>query len=203
MLAKHSFSAYDEVAIIPAVAAGDQKAFEQLFFQHKDRVYTIALTYTENRMIAEEVVQDVFVRVWKNRGKLKEIGVFSSWIYTIARNRSLTALQKIAREGQRKEALIAYLPTAVSDTDERIRDNYTEALLEKAMTRLTPQQRKVFELSRIQGHSRKEVAEMLNLTPATVSVHLTIALRSIKTYLTSHPELPSFLCSLLIVRLFF
>jgi len=203
MLAKHSFSAYDEVAVILAVAAGDQKAFEQLFFQHKDRIFTIALTYTENRMIAEEVVQDVFVRVWKNRRKLKEIGVFSSWIYAIARNRSLTALQKIARDGQRKEALVAYLPAAVSDAEERIQDDYTEALLEKAMIRLTPQQRKVFELSRIQGYSRKEVAEILNLTPATVSVHLTIALRSIRAYLANHPELSSFLCSFLITRLFF
>ena len=203
MLAKHSFSAYDEVAVILAVAAGDQNAFEQLFFHHKDRVYTIALTYTENRMIAEEVVQDVFLRVWKNRRKLKDIGVFSSWIYAIVRNRSLTALQKIAREDQRKEALISYLPASVSDAEERIEDNYMEALLEKAMTRLTPQQRKVFVLSRIQGYNRKEVADMLNLTPSTVSVHLTIALRSIRTYLSNHPELPSFLCFSLITRLFF
>jgi len=203
MLAKHSFSAYDEAAVILAVAAGDQTAFEQLFFQHKDRVYTIALTYTENRMIAEEVVQDVFVRVWKNRQKLKEVGVFSSWIYVIARNRSLTALRKITREDHRKEAFVSLLPTDINDAEERIQDNYMEALLEKAMSRLTPQQKKVFVLSRIQGHTRKEVAEMLNLTPSTVSVHLTIALRSIKTYLTNHPELSSFLCSSLIIRLFF
>ena len=193
MLAQHSSTAYDEVAVLFAVATGDQKAFEQLFFRHKDRVYTIAFTYTENRVIAEELVQDVFVRVWKNRHKLKEIDNFSSWIGAIARNRALTALQKIAREGERREELISHLPTEVSDAEERVQGNYMEELLEKALTRLSPQQRKVFVLSRLQGHSRKEVAEMLNLTPATVSVHLTIALRSIRAFLTNHLELTSLL----------
>jgi len=193
MLANHSLTAYDEVAVLFAVTTGDQKAFESLFFRHKDRVYTIALTYTENRVIAEEVVQDVFVRVWKNRHKLKGIDDFSSWLSVIARNRALTALQKIARESERREELISYLPTEVSDAEERVQNNYMEELLENALTRLSPQQRKVFVLSRLQGHSRKEVAEMLNLSPATVSVHLTIALRSIRAFLTNHPELSSLL----------
>jgi len=193
MLAHHFLTAYDEVAVLSAVTAGDQKAFERLFLQYKDRVYTIAFTYTENRVIAEEIVQDVFVRVWKNRHKLEEIDVFSSWVYTIARNRALTALQKIAREGERREELVSYLPTEVSDAEERVENNYMEELLEKALTRLSPQQRTVFVLSRLQGRSRKEVAEMLNLSPATVSVHLTIALRSIRAFLTNHLEWSSLL----------
>ena len=193
MLANHSLSAYDEVAVLSAVSSGDQKAFTELFFRYKDRVYTIALTYTEDRVIAEEVVQDVFVRVWKNRQKLKEIDGFSSWIYVIARNRALTALQKIAREGERRKDLISHLPTEVNDAEGRVQENYMQELLESALTRLSPQQRKVFVLSRLQGHSRQEVAEMLNLTPATVSVHLTIALRSVRAFLTNHPELSSLL----------
>jgi len=193
MLANHSSTPYDEVTVLLAVTAGDQKAFGELFFRYKDRVYTIALTYTENRVIAEEVVQDVFVRVWKSRHKLRAIDTFSSWIHVIARNRALTALRKIAREGERREELISYLPTEVSDAEERVQDTYMEELLETALTRLSPQQRKVFVLSRLQGRSRKEVAEILHLTPATVSVHLTIALRSIRAFLTNHLELSSLL----------
>ena len=193
MLANHSFTAYDEVAILFAVSTGEQKAFAALFSRYKDRVYTIALTYTENSTIAEEVVQDVFMRVWKNRAKLKEINNFSSWIHVIARNRALTELQKIAREGERREELISYLPTEVSDAEEKVRYNSMEELLEKALTRLSPQQRKVFVLTRLQGHTRTEVAEMLNLAPATVSVHLAIALRSIRAFLTNQLELTALL----------
>jgi RNA polymerase sigma-70 factor (ECF subfamily) len=193
MLANHSFTAYDEVAVLFAVSTGDQKAFAALFSRYKDRVYTIALTYTENRTIAEEIVQDVFMRVWKNRPKLKEINNFSSWIHVIARNRALTELQKIAREGERREELISYLPAEVSDAEQKVQDNSMEELLEKALTRLSPQQRKVFVLTRLQGHTRTEVAEMLHLAPATVSVHLAIALRSIRAFLTNQLELTALL----------
>jgi len=193
MFANHSFTAYDEVAVLFAVSTGEQKAFAALFSRYKDRVYTIALTYTENSTIAEEIVQDVFMRVWKNRAKLKEINNFSSWIHVIARNRALTELQKIAREGERREALISYLPAEVSDAEEKVQDNAMEELLEKALTRLSPQQRKVFVLTRLQGHTRTEVAEMLNLAPATVSAHLAIALRSIRAFLTNQLELTALL----------
>lgn len=193
MLASHSFTAYDEVAILFAVSTGDQKAFAALFSRYKDRVYTIAFTYTESRTVAEEIVQDVFMRVWKNRPRLKEINNFSSWIHVIARNRALTELQKIAREGERKEELISYWPAEVSDAEQKLQDNSMEELLEKALTRLSPQQRKVFVLTRLQGHTRMEVAEMLHLAPATVSVHLAIALRSIRAFLTNQLELTALL----------
>jgi RNA polymerase sigma-70 factor (ECF subfamily) len=193
MLASHSFTAYDEVAVLFAVSTGDQKAFAALFSRYKDRVYTIAFTYTESRTIAEEIVQDVFMRVWKNRPRLKEINNFSSWIHVIARNRALTELRKIAREGERKEELISYWPAEVSDAEQKLQDNSMEELLEKALTRLSPQQRKVFVLTRLQGHTRMEVAEMLHLAPATVSVHLAIALRSIRAFLTNQLELTALL----------
>ncbi len=184
---------YNEIIILSAVARGDQKAFEALFFRYKDRVYSTAFFYTQHEAIAEDVVQDVFIRVWKNRHKLTGINGFSSWIYTITRNRSLTALQKIAREGKKRKELISRLPARVEDAENRIQEDYMETLLEHALARLSPQQRKVFELSRLQGHSRDEVAEELNLAPATVSVHLTLALRSVKSFLMRHGELSSLL----------
>lgn len=189
MFVNHSLTADEEVTLASAIARGDQKAFEIFFFRHKDRVYTIAFTYTESHTIAEELVQDVFVRLWKNRHKLVNIKDISSWVYVITRNLSLTALQRIAQEGKRKEEMISYIPAGINDVEKKLQKNYVEELLEKALMRLSPQQRKVFTLSRLEGYSRIEVAEMLNLAPATVSVHLTIALRSIRAFFTSNMEL--------------
>lgn len=182
-------TSYNEIAILAQVASSDQKAFGELFARHKDRTYTIALTYTEDPVVSEELVQDVFVRVWKNRHKLPQVESFPSWLYTITRNRALTALKKIAREGKRREELISYLPTGVSDAEQKVDGHYMQKLLEDALVRLSPQQRKVFELLRLQGYSREEVAGQLGLAPATVSVHLTIALRSVRAFLTSRMEL--------------
>lgn len=170
--------------LFTAIACGDQKAFAELFAGYKDRTYTIAFLLTDDVAISEELVQDVFLRVWKNRHKLIELDDFPSWLYTITRNRALTALEKIAREGRKKSALISYLPEA-NGAETKINDQHLLRLLEAALLRLTKQQRKVFELSRLQGHSRDEIANKLGLAPATVSVHLTIALRSVRAFLAS------------------
>lgn len=186
---------FHDNTLLSAVAGGDQQAFAELFSRHKDRTYTVALTLTDDPLIAEELVQDVFLRIWKNRQKLTTLDDFASWLYTITRNRALTALQKIAREGRNRAEFISYLPEKVNDAGKRMDDHDMQQLLETALSRLSKQQRRVFELSRLRGYSREEVAAELGLAPATVSVHLTIALRSVRAFLTSRldPMLAAFL----------
>jgi RNA polymerase sigma-70 factor, ECF subfamily len=187
-------------ALLSAVAGGDQKAFGELFSTHKDRTYTIAFILTDDPLIAEELVQDVFLRIWKNRDKLTTLDDFAAWLYTITRNRALTALQKIAREGRNRSEFISYLPEKVNDAGSKMDDHDMQQLLETALSRLSKQQRRVFELSRLQGYSREEVAQALGLAPATVSVHLTIALRSVRAFLTS--RLDSLLAVFLMIVFF-
>ena len=139
---------------------GDRKAFESFFYEHKDRVNTIALTYTANQFIAEEIVQDVFLRVWKNRAKLNEIESISSWLYTITRNLSLTAIKKIAKEGLHNQDLISHLPFQVNDSDDRINEYSLKKLLEEALQTLSPQQKKIFELSRLKGYDREQILHL-------------------------------------------
>ena len=182
--------------LFTAVAGGDQKAFAELFAKYKDRTYTIAFLLTDDVVVSEELVQDVFLRVWKNRHKLHELEDFPSWLYTITRNRALTALEKIARDGKNKAEFISYLPAEINDTDTKITDQHLNQLLETALSRLSKQQRKVFELCRLKGFNREEVALQLGLSPATVSVHLTIALRSVRAFLSSQID-----SSLIIIRL--
>lgn len=175
--------------IINEIANGNENAFTTLFFHHKDRVFTIAFAYTENRFDAEEIVQDTFLRVWKNRHKLPEIENVEAWLFTIARNLSLTVLKRIARQGVRKENAIAYQPTEINDTNELLQRREIQQLLQKALLRLSPQQRRVFELSRLDGMDRADIAAVLDLSPATVSVHLTIALRIVRAFLLGQKEI--------------
>ena len=170
---------------------GDRKAFEQFFYAHKDNVYSIALTYTDNQFITEEIVQDVFLRVWKNRTKLQEIDSIASWLYTITRNLSLTALKKIAKEGLHHQDIVSHLPFIVNDSADRINEYDLKKLIEEALEKLSPQQKKIFELSRLKGYERDQIATLLNIAPATVSVHLTIAIRNVRAFLSNHLDLIS------------
>ncbi|ANI89615.1 hypothetical protein A9P82_10130 [Arachidicoccus ginsenosidimutans] len=170
--------------LLALISNSDESAFEKLFFMYKNLVYSIALAYTESQADAEEIVQDVFSRIWNYRHNLGAIKNFSAWINTVTRNRSLTILKKRAIEYQRKEDyLSSYFHKETNSTEQYIEDKELQILFEDMLNRLSPQQRKIFELSRIQGQDRKTIAKNLGLSQATVSAHLTIALRTVRTFL--------------------
>lgn len=174
----------DDDDFLIRIAQGNEQAFGNLFNAYKHKVYSTALFLTKSETDAEEIVQDVFSRIWKYRRRLPEVKNFSAWIITVTRNRSLTVLKKIAIEHTRRQAML-YQPdcTSLADTESGLRRKELHLLLQSALRCLTPQQRKVFELSRLEGLDRKTVAASLGLSPATVSVHLTIALKRVRTFL--------------------
>ncbi|AYD47629.1 MAG TPA: RNA polymerase sigma-70 factor [Arachidicoccus soli] len=173
----------ENYCLIKDISKGDEQAFQKLFMYYKDKVYSIALVYSENSNDAEEVVQDIFLRIWKYRAKLMEINNLEAWLITITRNSSLTLLKKRALESKRKEGLSDYFPKYINDTTYLIEEKQLQGILEEALKHLSPRQRKIFELSKIQGKDRTSIAQSLGLSPATVSVHLTIAIRVVRNFL--------------------
>lgn len=169
------------------VALGDQISFETLFRLYKDRVYSIAFVYTESREDAEDIVHDVFFRIWKYRARLTAVRDFNAWIVTATKYRSLTVLSKKAKEYVQQQELKKYLEEAeTNDTESILLDRELQQILQSLLNRLPVQQRKVFELSRLQGFDRHTIAKNMGLSPATVSVHLTSALKTIRTLLRKH-----------------
>lgn len=170
-----------------SIAKGNEQAFEKLFNAYKHKVYTTAMYFTKNETDAEEIVQDVFSRIWRYRAKLPGVKNFPTWITTVTRNRSLTVLKRIALE-QRRRQVMPCRPdrTSLIDTEFEIRQKELNLLLQSALKHLTPQQRTIFELSRLEGLDRKTVAASLGLSPATVSVHLTIALKRVRAFFYEH-----------------
>lgn len=168
-----------------AIARGSQDAFAVLFNRWKHRVYTIAKTYTENQVRSEEIVQDVFLRIWKHRQKLPGIQQLDAWIYQIARNHSLNVLKQMARDRQFHAVELSYLPEWKEAAADRVEVTDLQNLLQEALNLLSPQQRRVFELCRLEGQPREAVALQMGIAKATVSVHLTIALRIVRSYLVS------------------
>ena len=175
------------IDLIHQVAAGEHLAFEQFFFHYKSYVYSIALKFTHDEILAEEIVQDVFVRVWKYREKLSEVQDIDAWMRTVTRNRSLTELKRLAKDAQGKKEYFNWQPTEWKSANSN--GESTDQLLQKAISRLTPQQQKVFELSFLEGMKREQIAELLDISPATVGVHLKLAARSVRAFLTNQSDL--------------
>lgn len=173
--------------LLSAIASGDENAFRQVYDQYRKRIYSYAFNLTESADKANEIVQEVFVKVWINRQKLKEISNFNSWLHTIARNVFYDAIKKIANESRAVKTLKVVSDDASHDTDYFILNRENEKLLHSILEKLPEQQRLVFQL-RSQGLKREEIAAQLNISENTVRVHLTRALAFIKTHLSNHTD---------------
>jgi RNA polymerase sigma-70 factor (ECF subfamily) len=179
---------HTDTALLFSIAGGDEKAFSQLFHSYKQLVYNVAWTYTENKALSEEILQDVFLIIWKNREQLTAIKDLSAYLYIIARNRSLRVLKQVAAARAQDIRSASYLTASDDDPAYRLSEQRMQELLRNALAILSPQQRKVFELSRIEGLPREEIAKKMGISKATVSVHLTIALRLVRAFLVSSLE---------------
>ena len=173
----------NEKELLALIAKGDEIAFSKLFFQFKDRIYSIAFKLTKSTIAAEEIVQEVFLKIWLKRASLTEIENFSAYLFIIARNDVYKGLKQIAQH---------HAPTSLSvDSHSFVNNNNTaDYLMEKehcqvlhmAIDRLPNQQRQVYQLVRDQGLKRNEVAIQLNLRPETVKFHLAQAMKNIRTF---------------------
>jgi len=174
--------------LLRRIAANEEGAFATLFHHYKHFVFTIARAYTENQVRSEEIVQDVFLRVWKNRQNLPKIENLEAWICRIARNRSFSVLRIMARDRQFMSAEYNYLPPQAEPSGRISEMEDVNRLLREGLQLLTPKQRRIFELSRLEGHPREDIARELGIAKATVSVHLTVAIRTMRSFLLSRLE---------------
>ncbi|MFD2286726.1 RNA polymerase sigma-70 factor [Pedobacter petrophilus] len=179
----------NEKLILANIATGDQQAFGILFNFYRNKVYGYALAILQEETAAEEIVQDVFIKLWVKRQSLPIIENFGGFLRTIARNETLNALKKVALE-QKKHQIANQNTTDIdSGTENEIQFRETKKLLETAIEKLPPQQKLIYNLCHIEGLKQKDVAQKLNISPLTVKTHLRDAIKSIKNFLIIHDEI--------------
>lgn len=197
-----SFSNIDKTLILQ-VSEGDEYAFRKLFDQYRDKVFSIAWKITGVKSAAEDVVQEVFIKLWMNKEKLAEVENFNAYVNTITRNHILNNLRKVAYEQIFLEDLIREQSVNTKNVSDPVLYNELQNLVHRAIQQLSPQQKKVFQLSRTKGLKHAEIAVQLNISRSTVKDHMVEALRSIKIFLDTHESLISLLIFVHIRHLLF
>lgn len=177
-----SQSPYNERELLKLVAASDKNAFTQVYNNYRNKIYSIAFELTESSVVAEEIVQDVFLKIWVKRTTLDEVTHFRAYLFTITRNYVFTALKRIARQETIEVNAMQDAPLYYHDTENRVLNNEYTRLIQAAIDRLPEQQRQVYNLIKKEGLKREEAAAALRLSPETVKTHLAQAMRSIRTY---------------------
>ena len=176
-----------EKELLCRVAEGDETAFSLLFNAFHQRLGVYVHRLTESLPATQEIVQDVFVKIWLKRAILPELQSFDAYLFRAARNHVFNYLRKLARERVQQASLEAGIPSS-ADGETAAEDARTEeeylGLLDQAIDHLPPQQKKIYLLHRRQGLSHSEIANRLHLSVDTVKKHMSLALRSIREYLS-------------------
>ncbi|GGH16320.1 RNA polymerase sigma-70 factor [Pedobacter zeae] len=175
-----------ERALIDKIVEGDEQAFSVLFFKYLSVLQLFAAKFTKSDDAAEEIIQDAFLRVWLNRDKLAEVDNVKAYLYKYVSNECLSYLRKKLKEDRVVDAFTARQQDSHNNTIETINLNEVTKIIAIAVEKLPDQRRNIYQLSRRDGKTIPEIAELLNISPNTVKNALVIALKSIRIHLDQH-----------------
>jgi RNA polymerase sigma-70 factor (family 1) len=172
------------------ISQNNEDAFKCLFKQERNKLFQYIFKITKSREASEEIVMDVFMKLWMSRQILTEIQHFPSFFFHIARNKALDFLRRAAKDHVLQELIWDEIQ-AVSDnrTDEKLLCDELHQELNVAINKLSPQRQIVFKLSREQHMTHDQIAAHLNLSKSTVKNHMIDALRSVKQHLGHNLDL--------------
>lgn len=174
------------------ISEGNKEAFRCLFDNYRNKIFSIALKFTGEKQASEDVVQEVFIKLWTNRENLPAIRNFNAYLNTIVRNHLFNYLRKIAHE----QAVVKKMAIAIVQGEQQNNEvfdglYYKElySLVSKAVNQLSPQQKKVYNYSRIEGLKHHEIAEAMGISTSTVKGHIVEALKHIKNAISANQEI--------------
>lgn len=186
-----NMDALDEKLLLQQIAEGSEKAFAVLVERKWNNIYWQALTYVKSTHAAQDIVQEVFVKIWQTRKKLPQIDRFDSYLFIVARNHIISELRKrtdfplSADEFDLEEN--NYRP------DTALMQKNLATLIARAIELLPPQQKKAWELSRDKGLSHEQIAELMQVSKEAVKKHICRALNFLRSYISAHSDITTLL----------
>jgi len=180
MTADQNFNDENQNALLKQISLGDEVAFRQIYHHFYKKLLQFAFALTRNKEAAEELVEDVFIKFWKNKQSAENIRNLKVYLYTATKNTCLNYLSSKANSNLTKPFDAINIELAGPPHPDQIliyRETYTK--IKSAIESLPPRCKMIFKLIREDGLKYKEVTEILNLSVHTVEAQMTIAMRRI------------------------
>ena len=181
------------------VAAGDEHAFSSLYERYHYPLYRNVFRLVQSEEEAKDIIQEIFISLWENRARLSADRPVNGWLFTLSYNRSVNYLKKKLRQEAKADLLAA---VAEAPADAELLD-MQRALLEEAVSQLSPRKKKVFELCKLEGKTYDQAALELGLSKHTVGEYLQEAMTFIREYVRQHPSYGASALALFVTDLFF
>jgi RNA polymerase sigma-70 factor (family 1) len=173
-----------ERELLYRISQGDEVAFTDIFNHYSQRIWMFVLKKTKSETIAEEIVQEVFLKLWVKKETATDIEDVASFLYTMAINKTYDYFKKVAGDSRKLENFWHQIQQAApsSPVEETIDFRESLEIVNQAIEQLPPQRKKIYLLNRMEGLSYEEIAQQLNISKSTVSNQLVEATKFIREY---------------------
>lgn len=175
---------YDETTLLARIAEGDEAAFNVIFERYRDKLYHYMLKITKLPEISEEIVMDVFMKLWFGRELLSNIRQLEGFLHKVAYYKAIDFLRVTSRQSRLQEAYAKRMEKEPEKrADELMIDEEMRQLLYNAIKQLPPKRKLIYKLSREKGLTHDQIAEALHLSRNTVKNNIVSANKSISDFL--------------------
>jgi RNA polymerase sigma-70 factor (family 1) len=187
--------------MVQKMSAGDEQAFALLYEEYRQGLYAYIVRLVKSPDMAEDIVQEVFIKVWEHRHQLEQIQSFRAYLFTAARNHTINVLKRISREDAAKAEVTRHfsiLRAQSADAEQTVLSKEYNQMLSAMLASLPHQSQKVFHLCREEDKSYNDVASLLGISRNAVKKHM---VRSMKIFRDSLGAEFSVILSFLLLRL--
>ena len=181
-------SSCDEKELLVQLRKGNEDAFDFFYQKHSAQIFRKLYKMTRVSSISEELLQDVFVKIWEKRHLIDPEKSFKSYLFQIAQNLVYDLYRKVARDERLQSEIKKSFVEIQYLTEEGIHLKDTQQIISQAIDALPPQQKLVFTLCKIEGKSYDEVSTALGVSTSTINGHIVKATKSIKRYMFKYED---------------
>ncbi|MDR2950469.1 MAG: RNA polymerase sigma-70 factor [Prevotella sp.] len=168
------------IELIELISDGDRNAFRSVFLSYFPKVKYFIVHLIKEEAAAEDISQDIFIKIWENRVSLKEIQSFDAYIYKMAKNAVINEFKKKDLEEKYYNYNYSSSQENYISIEEELFAKEIRLLTELTVSKMPEQRRKIYEMSRMEGIKNEDIAKKLGITKKTVENHINLALKEIR-----------------------
>lgn len=172
----------EDKELLTKLKEGDELAFVKIYNQYRNKVYSYAYQLSKSADTAEEIVQEVFIRMWQKREQINTDFSFQGYIKKITLNHVLNHLKKIAREKALQEEVFLHIAENNSRAEDKLLEKELRKIYEEAIAQLPAQKKLIYQLVRTEELSHEEIAIKLSISKNTVKNHMVEASKFVRDY---------------------
>ncbi|WP_343693666.1 RNA polymerase sigma-70 factor [Chitinophaga sp.] len=168
---------------------GAETAFNALYHAYSKPIWLRILRLVKDKDIADELLQEVFINIWKNRQQIDPEKSFKAFIYTVAQNLVYNYFRKNASDSNLLQNLLLQSPQHYLNVEQLMEERELRRFLDEAIDQLSPQRKRAFILCKVEGRSYEEAGKIMGVSTATINSHITQSLQFLKEYTLKHLKL--------------